>query len=159
KYPGQTSLDVVENLPYDQYIRRMQEDNAEEYGKQVYDMNGGRFAVTAPQILDSRYDAMLQILAYCEAYADIEENVPIQPILYRFRTMDCEGGILPVTIGGEDISDFHQISSEFRPLLNELISRIFDKNTPFAQAEEGSRTCGYCVFAPMCGRLPDSNEA
>ena len=108
---------------------------------------------------DSRYDAMLQILAYCEAYADIEENVPIQPILYRFRTMDCEGGILPVTIGGEVISDFHQISSEFRPLLNELISRIFDKNTPFAQAEEGSRTCGYCVFAPMCGRLPDSNEA
>ncbi|MDE6108776.1 MAG: PD-(D/E)XK nuclease family protein, partial [Muribaculaceae bacterium] len=50
---------------------------------------------------DSRYDAMLQILAYCEAYADIVENLPIQPVLYRFRTMDYEGGILPVTIGCE----------------------------------------------------------
>ncbi|MDE6497154.1 MAG: PD-(D/E)XK nuclease family protein, partial [Muribaculaceae bacterium] len=127
-----------------------------------YKTGGDLTAASSVQALfgdDSRYDAMLQILAYCEAYADVEENLPIQPVLYRFRTMDCEGGILPVTIGGEEISDFHQVSAEFRPLLNALICSIFDAKEPFTQAEEGSKTCSYCVFAPMCGRIPDSNDA
>ncbi len=107
---------------------------------------------------DSRYDAMLQILAYCEAYADMREELPIQPVLYRFRSMDCEGGILPLTIGGEEVADFHCVSPEFRPRLNELISDIFNPEKPFCQAPEGSHTCNYCVFAPMCGRLPESYE-
>lgn len=44
----------------DKDIKRMQEESAEDYGRRVYDMHGGRYAVTAPQILDSRLDAMKQ---------------------------------------------------------------------------------------------------
>lgn len=108
---------------------------------------------------DSRYDAILQILAYCEAYAAImADDCAIQPVLYTFRTMDANGGILPLRIGGVDITDYHSVSAEFMPELQNLVCGIFRPDTPFIQAEEGSGACSYCIFAPMCGRVPLADE-
>lgn len=42
----------------DKSIRRMGVDSAEDYGRRVYDMHGGRFVVTAPVVLENRLDAM-----------------------------------------------------------------------------------------------------
>ncbi|MDE6453931.1 MAG: PD-(D/E)XK nuclease family protein [Muribaculaceae bacterium] len=103
---------------------------------------------------DSRTDAILQILAYCEAYAALQNtDVAIQPVLYTFRTMDSNGGIQPIRIGGEAVADYHSVSAEFLPALHSLIGDIFSPDTAFVQAAEGSMTCSYCIFAPMCGRV------
>ena len=106
-----------------------------------------------------KYDAMLQILAYCEAYAAMTgDDTPIHPVLYTFRTMEADDGICNIKIGKQDITDYHAVSDEFRPKLYGLISDIFDESKPFTQAEEGAGTCSYCVFAPMCGRVPSQDD-
>jgi len=108
---------------------------------------------------DSRCDAIFQILAYCEAYAAMkQERGLIRPVLYTFRTMDADDGIQPIVIGGQQIYDYRDVSEEFMPELRKLVAGIFDDETPFVQAEEGSMTCSYCVFAPMCGRVPRVDE-
>ncbi|MBJ2167039.1 MAG: PD-(D/E)XK nuclease family protein [Muribaculaceae bacterium] len=108
---------------------------------------------------DTSCDAILQILAYCEAFAAMKgEKRPIQPMLYTFRDMEVNGGLTPLRIGGEDIVDYRQISDDFMPELQKLVISIFDAETPFIQACEGARTCSYCIFAPMCGRVPRTDE-
>lgn len=42
----------------DKMMKRMGENSAEDYGQRVYDMHGGRYAVTNPTVLDNRYEAM-----------------------------------------------------------------------------------------------------
>ncbi|MDE6269693.1 MAG: PD-(D/E)XK nuclease family protein [Muribaculaceae bacterium] len=99
-------------------------------------------------------DAVLQILAYCEAYASvIGYDGPIHPALYVFLDMIPNSAIRDIIIDKEPITDYRQISDRFLPLLQSLIQDIFDESKPFAQAPEGSHTCDYCMFAPMCGRV------
>lgn len=104
---------------------------------------------------DFSTDAIMQILTYCEAYSSMEGfDGTISPVLYTFRTMEVNDGILQIVIGGDTIADYRQVSDAFLPQLQRLVGDIFDPEKPFAQAKEGSRTCSYCVFASMCGRVP-----
>lgn len=48
----------LDKMRHDKSIKRMSSDSAEDYGLRVYEMHGGRFVNTAPQILDVRYDKM-----------------------------------------------------------------------------------------------------
>lgn len=48
----------LDKLRNDKSAKRMSPDAAEDYGIKVYDMHGGRFVNTAPQVLDARYDKM-----------------------------------------------------------------------------------------------------
>lgn len=42
----------------DKSLLRMTPDRAEDYGRRVYDMHGGRFAQQSPQVLDRRLEQM-----------------------------------------------------------------------------------------------------
>lgn len=50
----------LKQLKDDPSCRRMSPDSAEDYGKRVYDMQGGRYAATQPQILENRVALMQQ---------------------------------------------------------------------------------------------------
>lgn len=50
----------LDKLRNDKSAKRMKPENAEDYGRRVYDMHGGRFVSIAPQVLDARYDKMEQ---------------------------------------------------------------------------------------------------
>lgn len=150
------------SINFKMYIDRVDETAG---GLRFIDYKTGGDETEAPSVAalfradDSRFDAILQILAYCEAYASMQSTeIAIHPVLYTFRTMDARGGISPVRIGGHDVTDYHSVSEEFMPMLRQLVEQIFDPEKPFTQAEEGSVTCSYCVFAPMCGRVPRVDE-
>jgi hypothetical protein len=48
----------LQNMINDTSIKTMTSQNAEEYGIKVYDERGGMYAVTAPQVLDNRLNAL-----------------------------------------------------------------------------------------------------
>lgn len=49
----------MDSMINDPSMKRRSADSAEDYGRRVYDMHGGRFAVVAPGVLDSRLDDMI----------------------------------------------------------------------------------------------------
>lgn len=98
------------------------------------------------------YDAIFQILTYCEAYADmVDPGVSIKPIIYPFRNMVVADGIVMTKIGKDEIEDYRSVSAEFRPRLNEMISEIFDPAVPFDRAED-PKSCAFCPFLELCDR-------
>lgn len=48
-------LQRLDSMMRDPSFKRRSPDSAEEYGRRVYNMHGGRFVTTAPQVLQSRY--------------------------------------------------------------------------------------------------------
>lgn len=150
------------NINFKMYIDRVDGTSA---GLRFIDYKTGGDSTEARSVADlfrpddSRCDAILQILAYCEAYAAMENfGDAIHPVLYTFRTMDANGGIAPIRIGGREITDYRAVSDEFLPALQQLVSDIFCETKPFTQAAEGSMACSYCVFAPMCGRVSATDD-
>lgn len=127
-----------------------------------YKTGSDKLDVKFADIFDSTQhhtDAVLQILAYCEAYAAITGYTEaIQPSLYVFLDMIPQNEIRNIKIDGQDITDYRSVSAEFLPALRELICEIFDVDKPFVQAAEDSPSCNYCVFAPMCGRVKTPRE-
>lgn len=49
----------MDAMTQDKGMSRRSPESAEDYGRRVYDMHGGRFMVTAPSVLDARLDKML----------------------------------------------------------------------------------------------------
>ncbi len=96
---------------------------------------------------------ILQLMTYCEAYADIfGYNGKIVPKLYKITKLSTEG--LPeIKIANADVADFRSFHDEFRPMLNDVIHKIFEEEDehPFTSAKD-SETCKFCFFAKMCGR-------
>ena len=66
----------------DTTIKRMSQKNAEDYGKRVYDMHGGRYAVNAPIILERRYEKMQN------TYTNMEESFKKQLSEYGMSLED-----------------------------------------------------------------------
>lgn len=97
-------------------------------------------------------DAVFQILTYCEAYADMcGYEGAIEPVVLPFREMAVNDSISPVTVESEVVTDYHQVSREFRARLSALVAEIFDPDVPFNQAED-PRACKFCPFLNLCGR-------
>jgi len=101
---------------------------------------------------DDRYDAIFQVLTYCEAYAaTIDSETDIVPVIYPLRKLKVNGGIIPIKIGKNELHNFRSVSAEFLPLLKELIAEIFNPEIPFSQAEK-AESCTFCPFISLCGR-------
>lgn len=96
---------------------------------------------------------MLQLMTYCEAYADIYGfEGAIYPKIYRITDV-ATNGIPELKLGREPLGDFRTHHEKFRPLLNDMIHRMFEEDDeyPFTPATD-PKTCEYCFFADMCGR-------
>ena len=66
----------------DKNIKRMQSDNAEDYARKVYDLNGGSYMVTNPNILESRYNVMQN------TYDKMEEDFKYKLSMYGLSLDD-----------------------------------------------------------------------
>ena len=108
---------------------------------------------------DHSRNAVFQLLIYAEAYHDlVDPSVQILPVLHIIKDIVREGVIAPITYNKSPMPPFPTLSYEFRPLLNQLFTRIFDPNEPFYQTDDVNN-CKYCPFLSICGRTlpPDFN--
>ncbi len=95
---------------------------------------------------------IFQLLLYCEAYMSLRNsNVDIQPVLHPLRKLVSSPKINFISVGKTKDLKYSQIRDTFRPLLIDMLERIFDDTTPFVQCEDTS-ACKYCPFLPLCGR-------
>ncbi len=99
--------------------------------------------------LDHRPKALLQLLFYCNAYAEeTKTDDPITPQIYLFRTLSTVG-LRPVTFCDTPLLDYHDVNEEFLKLFKAKIAEIFDPEVPFTQAE-GDANCHFCSFKAVC---------
>ncbi len=103
-----------------------------------------------------RNDAIFQLLLYCHAAHEMDgEKREIRPEIYRLKSVYVDPA---TTIGvgtsqrNTPISSYTDESvAEFRPLLTDMVQRIFDPGIPFDQTSDRDN-CRYCAFAQMCAR-------
>lgn len=99
--------------------------------------------------LQKRPKAILQLLFYCNAYANyIKSDEPIKPMLYLLRKIVSKG-IEPLKMDRVPIEDYHSVNEEFLELFNAKIAEIFDPDVPFTQTEN-VHNCTYCSFKAVC---------
>lgn len=126
------------------------------------DYKTGKDKTSAPSV-ESLFDssnpnwakAIMQLMLYCHIYRNLEnDDRPITPIIYKMQTILSEG-IQSISIGARKdaitLNDYHLIYSEFTTRLNEIISQIFDPETPFTQAHH-DKACKFCQFKSLCSR-------
>lgn len=107
---------------------------------------------------DHSRQGVLQLMIYAEAFRDINQvDDPIEISLFKIREIMADGVINPITYKNKPLDRFPAWSSEFRPMLNDLISSIFDQSVPFGQTDNNDH-CRYCPFVDMCGRIVEERR-
>lgn len=113
-----------------------------------------RFKVVDDLFVKGSHDrakAILQLFIYCNIYRLSEGyEGPIQPILYKLRTLYTEG-LTPLRHGSEELTDYRGLNDEVMEGLGDVISEIFDPEKPFEQAPD-AKSCKFCGFKAICGR-------
>lgn len=107
----------------------------------------------------SKKSGILQLLTYCEAYADIYNfSGAIYPKIYKIMEI-ATAGVPELKVGKLPLGDYRDHHEAFRPMLEEVIDKIFEEDDahPFAPTTDIDK-CQYCFFADMCGRNITSNN-
>lgn len=99
--------------------------------------------------------AVLQMFVYCNFYAALQNyDGPIQPIIYKLRTLKTEG-LKPIIIGSKKdakpVYDYRDFNDEFLPYLHDTLEEIFNPQIPFAQTKNDDH-CKYCSFKTICSK-------
>lgn len=109
--------------------------------------------------LGTRKKAILQLMIYCQAYADLSGNdEPMQPMIYQIRKL-LESGLRPVKRSRnngkravrEDVTDYHDLLEEVNDRLIGVFEEMFNPDVPFRCAEK--EECVYCKFTSVCGKM------
>lgn len=99
--------------------------------------------------LPHRPKALLQLLFYCNAYAEkINSDEAIIPQIYLFRTLSTTG-LKPVTYSKEPLLDYHEVNDEFLMMFKAKVAEIFDPQVPFTQTTNDNN-CHFCSFKAVC---------
>ena len=107
----------------------------------------------------TRKKAILQLMIYCQAYADLQKNdEPMQPMIYQIRKL-LESGLKPVTTSNrsgtghkrEELGDYHDILEEVNDRLIDVFEELFDPSEPFRCTEK--EECMYCKFTSVCRKM------
>ncbi len=105
---------------------------------------------------EHKREAIFQLLLYAEAYqCTIDPTVTITPALHIIKDIMKEGEIHDLTFNRKKLPAYapgSELAKEFRAILNEKLSAIFDSTTPFEQTDKEDR-CTYCNFASLCNRM------
>ena len=101
---------------------------------------------------DHYYQAIFQLLLYREAWRDLRGfRGPIEPVIHSMHSIMRENRIVPLTYNAAPITAQPELYAEFRTRLEQIVTAIFDSDTPFCQASDIDR-CRFCEFATMCNR-------
>lgn len=93
-----------------------------------------------------RPKAHLQLLLYCNAYADLHQyDQAIRPVIYKVRDIRKSG----LNIYRKAVNDYRNVNTEFLQGIDKVISDIFNPEVPFTQAT-CSDVCKNCKYAEFC---------
>jgi ATP-dependent helicase/nuclease subunit B len=99
---------------------------------------------------DDKLDKSFQLLCYAWMY---QQEKPEEQNLYSgiitFRELSA--GFKAVSVPGKSTKLDAVTLSEFASVLQTLLSRLFDKQTPFTQTSD-RKTCEFCGFQSFCSR-------
>lgn len=136
------------------------DDNGDSFIRLI-DYKTGSDAITVPEIerlfdpdAKARPKAILQLLLYCNAYAQHENYFgPIQPMLYLMKKMAVDK-IKPLSIAKTPVNDYRIFNDQFMALLSKTLDELFDPDIPFI-ARPDKEHCKYCKFTDVC-RVPNA---
>lgn len=95
--------------------------------------------------------AIGQVMLYAYTYNISQgQDVPIALYIYNLRKI-FSSGPLQVRINKSNVNDHREYLEEFVTRLNNIVSEIFNPETPFFQAPDKD-TCKFCDFKTMCRR-------
>lgn len=163
-------IDAEHTINFTMSIDRIDELRAPGKTLRFIDYKTGSDALDAENFdeifTNHKCHAIFQLLLYSLAYAELEEDCGIMPMIYLFKNI--AKGIPLITIEGREIFDYRTatvsggpdgeqmpLREAFRERFAGIIHEIFDPDMPFYQTKE-KENCRYCLFAPMCGRLTAS---
>ncbi len=106
-------------------------------------------------------EGIFQLLTYCYAYKDLigATDEEMQPLIYKIRLTPVDGTTFPPLeikegkTAGTPLESYAQVAEWFEPMFCDLISEIFDPQTPFRKTDIDSGNaspCTYCPFKPTC---------
>ena len=114
--------------------------------KEIEDM----FSLSSNNPNAKRAKGMLQLMIYCNAYANLNKyDKPIIPLIFNFNEM-IKNGIDLMSIDKQPISDYQNINADFIEKFEEVILEMFNPDVPFKQAENKDHACHYCDFKGIC---------
>lgn len=103
-------------------------------------------------------NGIFQLMLYCEAYNDmIREGETILPVIHQLRDIASTGRIPDITYNRGKLQPYPAMSAIFRPMLEDVIASIFNKDIPFTQCED-TKGCRFCPFINMCGKTVSLND-
>jgi CRISPR/Cas system-associated exonuclease Cas4 (RecB family) len=95
---------------------------------------------------------IFQTIVYASALIQqTKTQMPVVPQLLYIRQAHKEDYSPTVLYEKEPIADFHDLQTEFNPLLLNKIDDLFNPDIPFTQTEIASN-CEYCAFKELCNR-------
>ncbi|HCI55961.1 MAG TPA: hypothetical protein DFI01_08570, partial [Bacteroidales bacterium] len=104
---------------------------------------------------DKRSEAWFQILMYCEIIADKFKHESITPVIYSLRNIPSREFSGKLTIGDSNqkrsIDNYCEIKNDFRPLLDDVVTQIFDRSSNFIMTKHRQK-CHNCPFSQLCRR-------
>lgn len=99
---------------------------------------------------------VFQLMLYAEAYHDMvkQDAHTFNLSLHVVKKILCLGKVLPITAkSGVPLGNWNVPNSTFRPMLNDVLIKIFDSTQPFTQSPQDD-VCRYCVYRQVCLREP-----
>lgn len=105
---------------------------------------------------DSRRKAILQLMLYCNAYAqDMDYDGPIKPVIYTLSDMSQAGVWMKVKKKLQELNNYLDINEVFNERMGTVMKDFFDVDSPFTQTtntKSSTTPCRYCKFVDFCRR-------
>lgn len=165
--PIRTSWELVAGHPvnFKGYIDRL--DRLDPSTLRMVDYKTGSDALSAPSYASlfihnnsKNTGAILQLLTYAHLYnVQFGTDLKVTPSVYLLRTP--RPGDTPLAIGERankrPITDHHETSDAFLPLLRETLCRIFDFNNEDSEGfpmSDDPHACRFCKMRILCQTTP-----
>lgn len=164
KFDGQWSVTPDLTVNFTMKIDRIDRVTPGQPQIRFIDYKTGSDLLTAGNFMENLFNgnhsrqAIFQLLLYREAYADmVDPTAPVKVSIHSLHDIMKSGTIKDIQYKSKPLEDSAEVRGEFRGLLNELITRIFDDSTPFSQADD-TGACTYCQFKGMCNRITPTKD-
>lgn len=134
-------------------VDEVSDSNSGQFVRRIIDYKTGKDNPSTASIdrlfngaAKDRPKAHLQLLLYCNAYADLHHySQAIRPMIYKIRDMRKSG----LNISRKTINDYRDVNAEFLQGIDNVISEIFNPQVPFTQAT-CQDICKNCKYAELC---------
>jgi len=94
---------------------------------------------------------VFQTFLYATLMSEQCPGKPITPALFYIQKAASADYSPVVKLNKQPVEDFTPLRSEFKPLLDKLLTEVFSPTTRFTQTTV-AKHCEYCKYANICGR-------